>query len=153
VSESEDIGVRAGFCRKMADRTLKNHGVTGPPVPVERIASSLGFCVREVPLPPRVDARLRIEGSERVIEVAEGQHEHRHRFSIAHELGHFLLDHRNQASHVAETEANKFAGALLAPGRWLAPDFRKGLKIETLVARYAVSRDVIFIALKTARVI
>lgn len=153
MTEPEDPGVRIAFCRKMADKTLKDHAVKGPPVPVEQIASSLGFEMREVALPRGVDARLRRDGAERVIEIAAGQHVHRHRFSIAHELGHFVLRHENLTSQVAEAEANRFAGALLAPGRWLAPDYRKGLKMEALVARYGVSSQVIFIALKNARVI
>ncbi len=130
-----------------------DYGVKGPPVPVQRIALSLGFEIREVFLPHGVDARLHTTSTERLIEVASGQHVHRQRFSIAHELGHFVLHHEDVTSTIAETEANRFAGALLAPGRWLAPDYRNGLKIDTLVARYDVSREVIFIALKNAKVI
>ena len=151
--EPDEGGVRIAFCRKMADKTLREHGVKSPPVPVEQIASSLGFEMREVVLPRGVDARLRTDGTERVIELAAGQNAHRHRFSIAHELGHFILRHQEQVSKVAEGEANRFAGALLAPGRWVAPDFRKGLKMEALVARYDVSSQVLFIALKNAKVI
>ena len=153
MTEPDEPGVRVAFCRKMADRVLKDHAIKGPPVPVEQIASSLGFEISEVALPRGVDARLRVHDSERVIEIAAGQHTHRQRFSIAHELGHFVLRHDNTTSRVAEAEADRFAGALLAPGRWLAPDYRKGLQTEVLVARYDVSSQVIIIALKNARVI
>lgn len=149
----EESGVRVAFCRKMADKVLADHAVKAPPVPVERIASTLGFEIREAVLPRGVDARLREIGGERVIEIASGQHVHRQRFSIAHELGHFVLRHHDMTTAVAESEANRFAGALLAPGRWLAPDYRRGLKMDVLVARYDVSREVLFIALKNARVI
>jgi hypothetical protein len=145
--------VRASFCRKLAQQTLKRYGVTEPPVSVERIATRLGFQLRAKRLPVGVDALLRVEPESRVIEVALGQAQTRQRFSIAHELGHHLLGHRHGESEIAELQANIFAGALLAPGPWLARDLPVYPTADSLARRYAVSREVIFIAAKDARLL
>lgn len=101
-----------------------------------------------------------------VIAVNSAQHENRQRFTIAHELGHFLLhrgtklhfdedfriDYRDATSSDAtkreEIEANAFAAALLMPRRilmrdWLrlAPDDKEiSDAIRTLAKRYRVSQ-------------
>jgi Zn-dependent peptidase ImmA (M78 family) len=89
----------------------------------------------------------------RVIELARGQSRTRQRFSIAHELGHHLLHHCHGENDLAEKEANIFAGALLAPGSWLARDVASGLTSTSLAKKYEVSREVIFIAAKDARLL
>src|SRR5438876_7289831 len=89
----ERIKIRKAFCRKAAEQLLRRRSVTNPPVPVEEIAAALGYETKVVDLPHGVDARLRITGQRRVIELAKGQARARHRFSIAHELGHGTLGH------------------------------------------------------------
>jgi hypothetical protein len=145
--------VRVGFCRKAAQRLLKRTGVTTPPVPVHGVAEKLSFVMRVVDLPSGVDARLRIAKGVKTIELASGQSRVRHRFSIAHELGHTSLGHRHGESDVAEKEAQLFAGALLVPRVWLSRDLREAAVAADLARRYEVSRDVIFIAAKEARLL
>lgn len=144
--------VRSAHCRKAAEQLLKRSGVKVPPVPVEAIARTLGFDVRTVDLPPGVDARLRVSGADRIIELASGQAGVRHRFSIAHELGHASLGHRHGETDVAEQEANAFAGALLVPRSWLRRDVDTVPTAAELARRYHVSRDVVFIAAQGAGV-
>ncbi|MEK6274662.1 MAG: ImmA/IrrE family metallo-endopeptidase [Actinomycetota bacterium] len=148
-----DEDVRAAFCRKFALQTLKRFGIADAPVPVERLASRLGFQVETKALPRGVDAKLRVVDGGRVIELASGQPRTRQRFSIAHELGHHLLKHRHGESDVAEKQANIFAGALLAPGAWLARDLATGHTSASLAEKYQVSKEVIFIAAKDARLL
>lgn len=138
--------VRAAYCRKLAQIVLKRAGVTEPPVPVAQIAKNEGLAVIECDLPRDVDAIL-VPHNHR-IEVARGQASVRQRFSIAHELGHHFLRHAHGESPVAEQQANIFAGALLAPSRWLRRDIGVYRTPDALAARYEVSREAIFIALK-----
>jgi hypothetical protein len=142
--------VRRAHCRKAAEQLLKRSGVKEPPVPVDQIARTLGFDIRTEDLPQGVDARLRISGASRVIELASGQARVRHRFSIAHELGHASLGHRHGETDVAEQEANAFAGALLVPRAWLRRDVDTVKTVPGLAGRYEVSRDVVFIAAQGA---
>jgi Zn-dependent peptidase ImmA (M78 family) len=92
-------------------------------------------------------------GDQRVIQLATGQARVRQRFSLAHEIGHHLLGHRHGESELAERQANIFAGALLVPPTWLRRDVTSGMTAEALATRYDVSREVIFIALKDARLL
>lgn len=85
----------------------------------------------------------------------------RNRFTVAHEIGHIILEHisYNGSSSqlkgkLQETEADVFAGNLLVP----ISDLRKFLKeknrsIKELTERYWVSRDVIFVALKSNKLL
>lgn len=73
--------------------------------------------------------------------VREGQHEKRRRFTIAHELGHFLMPHhdghqrctssdmvesRRGTDHQRrESEANRFSAGLLMPKPWFIRELRK----------------------------
>jgi Zn-dependent peptidase ImmA (M78 family) len=122
-------------------------------VPVDALARRLGFQIRFERLAGGVDGRLRVLGDAKVIEVALGQAPSRQRFTIAHELGHFLLGHGYEETKVAERQANIFAGALLAPGAWLARDLGGFPSAAALASRYEVSREVIFIAAKDARLL
>jgi Zn-dependent peptidase ImmA (M78 family) len=143
--------VRAAYCRKVAETLLKRSGVTEPPVPVRLLAEKAGLTVIETELPPGVDATL--NPVERVIEIARGQAGVRHRFSIAHELGHHCLGHVHGESEVGEQQANIFAGALLVPKAWLKKDLPVERTPDALARRYEVSSQTMFIALKDARLL
>jgi hypothetical protein len=143
--------VRAAHCRKMAATVLKRAGITQPPVPVEILVQKAGLTTEVSSLPRGVDAVLR--PADGVIEVASNQADVRQRFSIAHELGHHYLGHAHDESPIAETQANIFAGALLMPSLWLRRDLKDYRTPDALAARYEVSRDAIFIALKEARLL
>jgi Zn-dependent peptidase ImmA (M78 family) len=88
------------------------------------------------------------------IAVNAAHHEHRRRFSIAHELGRAVLRHQhsyyvewdNDAweppnySYLDEREANQFAAALLMDNRALRKDVADGLHdVHDLAERYNVS--------------
>jgi Zn-dependent peptidase ImmA (M78 family) len=125
-------------------------------VPVHDLAERLGFAVRVCALPAGVDGRLRVTDGDRLIELAAGQARVRHRFSLAHEVGHDRLGHHQDGSYetpLAELQADLFAGALLVPAAWLRRDVATHRTIPALVERYQVSREVMFIALKEARLL
>lgn len=128
---------------------------------LEELCWELGAAVRYVEM-TGADARLTMAGEKGVISVAlADKGKPKSRFSIAHELGHFLL-HRDaasslicgasemrcwyskQASYSRESDANEFASELLMPEGLVAP-FVQGQKpsfgaIDELATRYSVSR-------------
>jgi len=144
---------------------LDNNDISRPPVPIADLAESLDIDVRYSPGKEDVSgALIRTDGSV-VIAVNSVQHEHRQRFTIAHEIGHFLLhrgtrvhfdedfrvNYRNALSSdaidVGEIEANGFAAALLMPAHFLKKDWLRlkpdhesiAKAIQSLSARYKVS--------------
>lgn len=115
-----------------AERLLGSRNPTVP-VDVHAIAQGLGIRVVSEDLPENVSGVLLAEKDPPIIAVSQADHWHRRRFSVAHELGHFLL-HRNSATLFVdanpvffrderssqgadwqEIEANAFAAALLMP--------------------------------------
>lgn len=149
------------FQNQVAD-LLKKSNVTRPPVPVEKIASGLGIVIRYSPAKDELSGALIRNSSEVVIGVNSAHHEHRRRFTIAHEIGHFVLhkgiqlhvdqdfrinlrDSRSSAAEdIEEIEANRFAAQLLMPFQFIWKDARGRTTSETdliaeLSRKYLVS--------------
>jgi len=151
---------------QQAARLLEENDVRRAPVPVEAIAKALGLDVRYAPTTDDVSGALIRKGRTAVIAVNSAQHENRQRFTIAHEIGHFILhkqtrshldedfriDYRNAISSEAvekgEIEANRFSAELLMPKNFLRRDLLRmepaesdaDEVIQTLSIRYKVSR-------------
>lgn len=132
---------RFAYIERLAEALLEQHGVTKAPVPVERLARAKGCRVVKYDIKD-VSGVLFRSATEVVIGVNSKQPPQRQRFTIAHELGHFLL-HEGQEVHydkgyrvslrselssagtdVEEVEANFFAASLLMPERFLHADPR-----------------------------
>ena len=142
------MGVRRKFIRDTAERVLQAHCPNCPPVDVQRIAERLGIEVKVEPVDDDLSGFLYREPKtdRAVIGVNAKHHPNRRTFTIAHELGHFLLHEsetvhldnkkdgytlqlRNPASATGESinerEANLFAAELLMPAKFLARELRK----------------------------
>ena len=115
-----------------AERLLTNAGIHSAPVPVERIADYLGLRIRLADLGQDCSGVLVRNGERAVIGVNWGHHNNRRRFSIAHEIGHFVLHdgdtyvdkgyrvnfrdlESGSGTKQEEVAANMFAAALLMP--------------------------------------
>jgi hypothetical protein len=75
------------------------------------------------------------------------------RFTLAHELGHIYLDHR-QDGNKQEREANRFAAALLIPPVLAAELFRRSgnsLTADELAALFGTSRTAAALRLSSLR--
>jgi Zn-dependent peptidase ImmA (M78 family) len=158
---------RKSLARSTARDLLKEMGLTEPPVDPVEIARNLGVRVVNV-APPDEDVsgfliREDPDTGEPIIGVNKHHSALRRRFTVAHELGHFLLDHEGNwhvddmmisfrdsksstGEHDQEVEANQFAAALLMPRTWLKSDFPEerfdlgdDRKLKQLAARYRVS--------------
>jgi len=130
-----------------AARLLKKAGVTQAPVPVERLARACGAQVRQVPFEGNLSGLLYRESEGAIIGVNSLHASTRRRFTIAHELGHLVLEHipmqsqseggalhvdrrflwrddrSSKATDPQEIQANAFAAALLMPRDMLKRDF------------------------------
>lgn len=147
---------------------LKKSKIDSPPVPVENVANTLGLKIQRSPLPDNLSGLLvRTKNFKRpVIGVNSTHATVRQRFTIAHEIAHFILHEgeeihvdrnifikfRNSASSTAEKPeeivANGFAAELLMPKSFLEADLNEQNLdlgdedlLDDLAERYKVSRQ------------
>jgi Zn-dependent peptidase ImmA (M78 family) len=149
--------------RREAADILKKYRIKHPPVPVERIAETLGARVRYSPYDGELAGMLVRGNGQTVIGVNSLHHLNRQRFTIAHECGHFLfhkgevhidrafrVNRRDAVSSLAvdpdEIEANRFAAELLMPFDMITADLvERGIDAENeqelkqLAQKYQVS--------------
>ncbi len=109
-----------------AERLLERFGIDAPEhIKLEALAHLLGVEVVDGPT-HGCAAQLTLLGERARIRVRPNTHPGRRRFSIAHELGHFVLRHRTRICTEkdlrdwsddagAERDANVFAASLLMP--------------------------------------
>lgn len=150
-----------------ASRLLNELGITSPPVPVHKIVRHVGVHIAKQKFTGDVSGILFREDGEATIGVNRDHHKHRQRFTIAHELGHYLLhpgqplivdkqvrvNYRDRVSSLAtdrqEIEANAFAAQLLMPDRLVTdlaerllagdPSMDDETLVESLNGRFDVS--------------
>ena len=122
--------------RRYIEHLLEEHGVTNAPIPVEKIARSLGARLRFSPLDDELSGMIYVKADTPIIGVNSQHHPNRRRFTIAHEIGHLVLHRAEIIDHVhvdkrfpvlmrnansatgterMEIEANQFAAELLMP--------------------------------------
>jgi len=142
------------------------------PVDVEKIAKAKGVVVVKQELEDSVSGVLMIKDGRGIIVVNEGHHPNRQRFSLAHELGHYLLhpdagsvfvdrspvffrDRRSsEGVRQHEIDANAFAAELLLPEKDLKAqlndrpvDAFDDVSVRRLAARFGVSAQALTIRL------
>ena len=135
------------------------------PVPLELVAQRLGIDLTELPMGDEVSGLLALDEDGASIAYNPGHPRVRQRFTIAHELGHFVLHHsddglfidkgytvvkrekRPRGSDLREVEANQFAAALLMPADLLEQelartsfDLATEQALDELATRFEVSR-------------
>ncbi len=149
--------------RERAQALLASLGIDKPPVDVESIAESLDFLVLYFPFPDSQSGAMFIEGDTKTIGVNKWHAETRQRFTIAHELGHYLGGHEDfhalekvsrsegvprwaDPEHQNEREADIFAAELLMPESMLREDVRtREYDLDALAKRYGVSQQAMII--------
>jgi Zn-dependent peptidase ImmA (M78 family) len=154
-----------------AAELLEKLGVRTAPIPVEKIAVQLGLVVERAVLGDDVSGLLVVQDGRGVIGINTTQSPTRQRFTVAHELGHFVLHptampvfidksflkpyfsaFRNFASStgedILEREANSFAASLLMPEKLvhqaiteLQVDLADDDEVEALAKWFRVSRQ------------
>ncbi len=155
---------RIPLCEMRARELLAEAGMTTPPVDVEKIAESQFL---QVVRSGRGEHRGRAMLSDGTISLNAGDAPVAQRFSIAHEIGHYVLRHdgftffphedpesdlyAQDPAREEEREADHFASTLLVPPQWLRRDVKAGRTLRDLAALYQVSREVMTIALERRR--
>ena len=162
-----EMAVRQGDLERRAADLLQRHGISTPPVPVDRIASTLGVRIAYKPFEGDLSGMLyREPNGATVIVINSDNTARRQRFSIAHEIAHLCLHEstlqvdrpitvrfRNERSGLAidqeEIEANQFAAALLMNREWVLEDAMQLFRqqpdlpdvdvVKKLATRYDVS--------------
>jgi Zn-dependent peptidase ImmA (M78 family)/DNA-binding XRE family transcriptional regulator len=132
---SPEITIKARRPEDAAEELIEKGEVTEPPVPVADLAELCGLLVLHRQFPQELSGLVFEHEDGGVIGVNRDHHEHRRRFTIAHELGHHLLDH-HERFHIdiqegellghdwrAERAANVFAAELLMPRRFVVAAF------------------------------
>lgn len=136
---------------------------SGPPVNIEAIIRGVGIQLdKKAELDPNVSGQLERLGPDSYrISANKSDHYLRQRFTMAHELGHYMLHahligdgvddtkvYRSDPkgnffnpniTSVEETEANKFAAELLMPRSLLAVESTVGLPVAKLATDFQVS--------------
>lgn len=165
------MAIRRKHIRKLVEQLLEAHDIEVAPVPIEEVAPSLGIRVQYEPAEDELSGFLLRDLSRQkaIIGVNDRHSKNRQRFTIAHELGHYLL-HEQEKLHVdrrfqiqlrngnsskgeseEEKEANLFAAELLMPVSFIRRDLAEveGLDLEddatvsVLAEKYGVSTQAI----------
>ncbi len=127
---------------KKARRLLAEARLSAPPVSVEQVADCLGIKIEPTDLGEDCSGVLVRHRDRAVIGVNWAHHSNRQRFSIAHEIGHFVLHEGDtyidkgyrvnfrdleagSGTKKEEVEANAFAAALLMPAEWVRNAFKQ----------------------------
>lgn len=136
------MSVRRKMIRELSTDLLEKHNIVSAPVNVEKIAHAMHLDVRKDRVEGDISGFLfrDHEKSSAIIGVNSNHHSNRQRFTIAHELGHFLLhtgdkvhvdrgfevrlrsDESSKGTDIDEKEANLFAAELLMPKSFVQRD-------------------------------
>jgi len=155
---------------RKAEEVLEAFGKRTLPIAIEEVATHFGLRIGKGPSEEFSGLLLRKDDSA-LIGINDNESPQRQRFTIAHEIGHYLLhpakeafvDYRNSSipRTPKEREADAFAAALLMPKKEIVRDYTaamKGMafdeghfeKVVTLLANnYDVSEEAMKIRLMT----
>lgn len=155
------------FAQSKAREILTELSITTPPILIEDVIESFGLKLEQINGIDKFEGQLIPE--KRLIRINQNKPKNRQRFTIAHELGHWVLYHQGRIfetdeepallslngfspslessySHKQrEAEANYFAGELLIPIKWLEIDWKKyNPDIKKLSDLYQVSEEALW---------
>lgn len=146
-----------------ASDVIEQLKINALPVPVERVAELLGLQVTPANLGDEVSGVLVVQDGTGVIGYNKDQARVRQRFSIAHEIGHFVLHHDDRKLFIdkattvfhrdgnsatgerrQEVQANQFAAALLMPRALVAQEVQSSnyLDDEDMIQELAETFEV-----------
>jgi Zn-dependent peptidase ImmA (M78 family) len=156
--------IRSRLARDKATDLLRLYNINSAPISLDLVCEKLGFKIIPYDFPESISALFIIEEGIKAIGVNKNHSPARKRFSIAHELGHFVSGHEDfnheEVSHIdrekkylnrfhrMEEEADEFAAEVLMPEFLLKNDYRElSGNIEKLAKKYLVSQQAMTIQL------
>jgi len=153
-----ELEVTARGPSNAANELLEKAGVSAPPVDVDALAERCGTLVLYRPFSDSLSGLVFAIQNTATIGINELHSTNRRRFSLAHELGHFVLGHHRgsgengDALHIdagegnppgfdwrAERAANDFAAELLMPRKLMSEAFGMSQDPSELADQFQVS--------------
>jgi Zn-dependent peptidase ImmA (M78 family) len=154
------------------EKTVLAQYMSEHPVRIGQLARDLGVTIRVSSMPTGVSGQISREGNNYVIRVNRNEARERQRFTIGHELAHYLLHrniidgspdgitdtvlYRSGAPERIEFEANRLAAEIVMPMHLIEKELREkfgGLvteaTIEGLASSFEVSKAAMEIKLST----
>ena len=160
-------GIRRKYIRHLAQKLLNKEKILAAPVDIVKIVRAHNIAIRYEPAEQQLSGFLlrTYQPHKAVIGINQDHTANRQRFTIAHELGHYLL-HNSETLHVdrklqvkrrdgtsskgmdvEEIESNLFAAELLMPPHFIKQDLSNIREIDlfddeiirNLAKRYRVS--------------
>lgn len=135
------MAIRRKKIRELARKMLINYGINKPQVDIAHIIDCEGIKISKKDFGQEVSGFIFRQGRGAIIGINPGQSENRQRFTLAHELGHYLLhsrvgndvhvdggktfditfrdDRSSLGVYAEEREANFFAAELLMPEHFI----------------------------------
>ncbi|ANC31551.1 ImmA/IrrE family metallo-endopeptidase [Isoptericola dokdonensis] len=140
---------------------LEAYWAAGYPVDPDRIAAQLDMDVIRATFNESISGMLRVEPGDRpVIYVDDRDSEQRQRFTIAHEIGHYVernsrgetdfnfIDRRGGGYDAHELYADEFAANLLMPSHYVKQLHADGINPGVMARRMNVSLQAMQIRLR-----
>lgn len=130
--------MNSGKIEKKAEKLLKDLNYSILPVPIKKVIKKLGVDIKPDFLGDEISGLLITENGRSIIGYNSVEPIVRQRFTLAHELGHYVLHtddklfvdkimyRKNFSStkeRIQESEANAFAAAILMPKELLRKEF------------------------------
>lgn len=154
-----ELSVSAVSPSHAANELLEKAEASSPPIDVHELCTRCGVLILERSFREALSGLVFAYADGAVVGVNADHPETRQRFTIAHELGHYLLRHHERSSayedrfHLdlsegtppgfdwrAERAANDFAADLLMPRKLMAAAFQQSQDPVTLAATFNVSQ-------------
>jgi len=155
-------------------KSIRDQHSTSAPVNIEQMIRDLGIELdKKAPLDPEISGQIELlENDKYKISANRDHHYYRRRFTMAHELAHYILHsdligrglddnvmyrstregnfYNPNVEQSHEIEANKLAAELLVPGKLLRALWDEGERnLEQLAKKFQVSKKAMEIRLKT----
>lgn len=163
--ENDRIKPRKDWAKSLAQKIHSEIGTQGPPIlindVIKHLKKSHNLSVYAWSFGDNVDGIQVTHGKEATIGFNANKHPHRKRFTVAHEIGHFLMGHTRgniefdlESPNPGEIEANQFAAELLIPISMLKSDIKSGRNnVKGLSSRYNVSEQAMMYKLMEAKLL
>lgn len=133
------------------------------PIKVGEIAKNFGIIIKSATLAAGISGQIKETGGICTIRINRHDAKARQRFTLAHEIAHFLLHsdklsdgitddvlYRSSLSNELEQEANRLAADIIMPTKLIKESWANysGLKVEEKIEKLAKEADVSTTAIK-----
>lgn len=160
MEEEANLGPKKSVAKKLAQKLIKDSYIEVAPVSLQKVIECLQktytLDVQGIKLSEKFSGMLvtfkNEDGESSSIVFNENHPWCRRRFTIAHEIGHFLMGHTcgddvYDSKSFNELESDIFASELLMPKKLLKEDFGKIKNVPDLAKLYRVSQQALCIKL------